>query len=106
MKIRKLISIVLLAALSFSTMHAFAISFLDDDHCSVTEYVHEINAGSEHEIDGDVCDVHHEFHTLFLLPETIPVTDEYQPIATELSAAEYYTFYLQTHVLQPPITHI
>ena len=85
-------------------MHAFAISFLDDDHCSVSEYVHEINQAGEHEGDGDVCDIHHQFHVLFLLPGSTPITALNNRISTEPSDAESYTFYLQNNVLQPPIT--
>ena len=104
MKTGKLISIFLLMALSFSTMHAFAINFLDSDHCSVSEYAQEIEQASEHEHSGDGHDIHHAFHVLFLLPESMPVNVQRQPVLTELSSSESYTFYLQNNILQPPIT--
>lgn len=104
MKMGKLISIFLLMALSFSTMHAFAINFLESDHCSVSEYVQETEHASEHKHSGDSHDIHHAFHVLFVLPESMPVNVQRQPVRTELSSAESYTFYLQNNVLQPPIT--
>ena len=103
MKTRKLISMILLMAMSFSSLHAYAISFLDEEHCSVTEYVQEIQTANLEEFSGDVCDVHHEFHTPFLLPDVITTLTDYQRIPTEISPAESYTFYLQNNVLQPPI---
>jgi len=104
MNIQKMISIVLLMAMSFSSLHAYAITLLDEDHCSVTEYVQEIEQASSSEFSGDVCDVHHEFHILYLLPEPLRVVNTIFNFDTEISAAESYTFYLQNNVLQPPIT--
>ena len=94
---------ILLMAMSFSSLHAYAISFLDEDHCSVSEYVQEIETANLSEFSGDVCDVHHEFHTLFLLPEAAVLLTEHQNIPTEISPAESYTFYFQNNFLQPPI---
>ena len=104
MNIQKTISIVLLIAMSFSSLHAYAITLLDEDHCSVSEYVQEIQQASLSESSGDVCDVHHEFHVLYLLPETSACVDDVSSIDTEISASETYTFYLQDNVLQPPIS--
>ena len=104
MKIRKLISIFLLMAMSFSTLHAFTIALLDDEHCNVTEYVQEIEQAYSDTWSGDVCDIHHGFHLLFLLPEPRVTITNVQNISTEIAAAESYTFYLQNTVIQPPIT--
>lgn len=98
-----MIAILLLIAMSFSTLHAFTISLLDDDHCNVSEYVQEIEQPLSDTLSGDVCDIHHEFHVPFLLPETPVTVESTQSIVTEISAAESYTFYLQNNVLQPPI---
>jgi len=103
MNSRKIISILLLMAMSFSTLHAFTISLLDDDHCNVSEYVQEIEQASSDTFSGDVCDIHHGFHVLFLLPDTPATVQNTPSIVTEISAAESYTFYLQNNVLQPPI---
>jgi len=103
MNFQKMISIVLLMAMSFSSLHAYAITLLDEDHCSVSEYVQEIEQASSDTFSGDVCDIHHEFHVLFLLPDPLVTTGTVQNISTEIATAESYTFYLQNNVLQPPI---
>ena len=103
MNSRKLIGIFLLIAMSFSTLHAFTINLLDDDHCNVSEYVQEIEQASSDTFSGDICDIHHEFHILYLLPDKLKTVQNTQSITTEISAAESYTFYLQNNVLQPPI---
>ena len=90
-------------AMSFSTLHAFTISLLDDEHCNVSEYVQEIEQASSDTFSGDICDIHHEFHLLFLLPEPIVTAETLQRISTKIATAESYTFYLQNNVLQPPI---
>ena len=90
-------------AMSFSTLHAFTISLLDDDHCNVSEYVQEIEQASSDTFSGDICDIHHEFHVLFLLPDPQVTTHTLQNITAEIATAESYTFYLQNNVLQPPI---
>ncbi len=103
MNSRKIISTLLLIAISFSTLHAFTISLLDDDHCNVSEYIQEIEQASSDTFSGDICDIHHEFHVLFLLPDIPNPVQNTQSVVTEISAAESYTFYLQNNVLQPPI---
>ena len=92
-------------AMSFSSLHAYAITLLDEDHCSVTEYVQEIEQASSSELSGDVCDVHHEFHVLYLLPEPTATLLNTQGITANISMTESYTFYLQNTILQPPIFH-
>ena len=104
MKTRKLISIVLLLAMSFSSLHAYAIDFLDEDHCSVSEYVQEIEMPHDGNIAGDICNIHHDFHTVFLLPETyLPVT---HTVATEVNihVALTHDFQSYKNFLKPPIT--
>ena len=89
--------------MSFSSLHAYAIALLDEEHCSVTEYVQEIEQSLSTELSGDVCDVHHEFHVLFLLPETTLTTDATLTVTTTITVGESYNFYLQNNILQPPI---
>ena len=103
MNSRKLITLVLLLAMSFSTLHAFTITLLDDEHCNVSEYVQEIEQASSDTFSGDVCDIHHEFHIPFLLPEPTPMSQSRQAVNTKTSMTESYTFYLQNTILQPPI---
>ncbi len=106
MKTRKLISIVLLLAMGFSSLHAFAIDFLDEDHCEVSSYVQEFSQSSDHDEQGDICKIHHEFHIAFVLPEItllpLKIVGTSQPIAT-LVKHDYQTYH---YFLKPPITLI
>jgi len=104
MRIRQLVTIILLMSMSFSMLHAFAIDLLDDDHCSVSEFVHEIDQMSGHDLSGDVCDMHYAFHIPFVLPETTQVTLQHQCLQTQFGPAKTYSFQLLNRILQPPKT--
>lgn len=64
MKIKSIITLALLFAMSFSVLHEYAFAFYDEDHCSVTEYVNELQTPSSH---GDICDVHFGYHGTYIL---------------------------------------
>ncbi len=104
MKTRKLIGIILLMAMSFSTLHAFTISLLDDDHCNVSEYVQEIEQASSDTLSGDVCDIHHAFHVPFLLPHELQLSHETPKQSKHAISDLTYSFTLQNTLFQPPIT--
>ncbi len=64
---RKIWTLLLLLSMSFSVVHAYAFSAIQDDHCSsVHEYVQELSTPIDH---GDLCDIHFEYHVSYLLPE-------------------------------------
>jgi len=103
MKTKKLIMVILLWAMGFSTLHAYAIDFLDRDHCSVSEYVDEINQASEHDEQGDVCQVHHEFHVAYILPKPTSLQTQTLHEIAELSTPLKYKFHSYKYFLKPPI---
>jgi hypothetical protein len=72
MRTKRVWTLALLIAFAFSMLHEYAYAALDDDHCSVQEYVHELSQPSDH---GDICDTHYEYHTSYLLPNRV----EFQP---------------------------
>ena len=105
MKNKKLITLVLLFAISFSTLHAFAIDFLDTDQCSTSEYVAEIaheSAHHDHE-SGDICSVHHLFHTAFIIPVYEDFISEINTEDKPLSIQSSYTYNNLENFLKPPI---
>ncbi len=69
MKRNKLWSLLLVFAFSFSIAHEYVYTLIDEEHCTVQEYVHELSASSDH---GDICDIHHQYHHLFVLDINIP----------------------------------
>jgi len=68
MKRRKLLTFVLLFALSFTSLHAFVIDALDTHSCNAHEYVQEFSA-QDIPINGDICHIHAAFHTVVILSE-------------------------------------
>ena len=105
MKDNKLVTLVLLFAISFSTLHAFAIDFLDTDQCSTSEYVEEIANGSahhEHE-SGDICSVHYLLHTVFIVPVHYEFISEIDAEDKPLSKQSAYTYNNLQNFLKPPI---
>jgi hypothetical protein len=105
MKKNKLLSLVLLFAISFSTLHAFAINYLDTDNCSASEYVEEIaNESSHHGHEsGDVCSVHYLFHTAFIIPIYEGFISDIDTEDKPLSIQSSYTYNKLENFLKPPI---
>ena len=102
MKKNKLISLALLFVLSFSIVHEFAFMYLDNDHCTTTEYVSELDTPSEH---GDVCDVHYKFHQSIFFPSQIIVLPKIELQHSKLVLFdESYYFYNPHQLNKPPIS--
>ncbi len=100
MKFKSITTLVLLFALGFSVVHEYAFAFYDKEHCSVTEYVHELSAPTSH---GDICDIHFEYHQSFLLSKktSVPVI-EYLSLVQRTNN-ESYSFQIHTNLFKPPI---
>ena len=104
MKKRKLVSILLLLLMSFSMLHAFIISFLDEHHHDVTEYIQEFYQLSSHDEMGDVCDIHHEFHMVYLLPELTLLQAQVLLGSSLVIHPLSYQFQTVNDFLKPPIS--
>jgi len=103
MKNKKLLIVILLFSMNFSAFHAFAITLLDKNYCSVTEYVDEISHASEHHQDGDVCQVHHLFHVPFILSQDKIFLSEIKNSNLPLEVNTKYDFSYLHNFLKPPI---
>ena len=103
MKIRKLVSTLLLLSMSFSILHAYTISFFEENHHNVHEYVQEFSKLSSHDEIGEICDIHYEFHIVYLPPE--PMQFHTQTLPDKLSVAYHLSYQFQTidDFLKPPI---
>ena len=66
MKLKSLITLSLMLALSFSIIHEYAFTFYDDEHCNTAEYVQEFQGPNLHnnypDSRNDLCDVHYGYH--------------------------------------------
>lgn len=104
MKRQRLIAIFLLFAMTFSSLHAFAIDLLDTDHCSTQHYVLELEQSPSAELHGDVCDIHHAFHVPFVLLETLHLFNTPTVAEIPLDTVLGHDFFSYDNFLKPPIT--
>ena len=100
MKFKSITILVLLFALGFSVVHEYTFAFYDKEHCSVTEYVHELSAPTAH---GDICNFHFEYHQSFLLSQKTPLPYIEYLSLVQSSYNESYTFHIGTNLFKPPI---
>jgi len=98
---RIFITLALLFSFAFSTVHEFAFAYYDTQHCSVSEYVQEINAPSSH---GDICDIHFEYHQASLLPQNSIDLPRLTLTERPLVLKEYYYFLSPIDHFKPPRT--
>ena len=103
MKKIKLINLILLFALSFSALHAFAIDVLDSN-VHVAEYVSEISGEDENHDSKSICQIHHIFHTLFILPQNISLISEIKTLKVVLKSDKKYNFSDSQKFFKPPIS--
>jgi len=65
MKLKSIITFSILIALSFSIVHEFAFAAFDENQCSVSEFVNELDAPTGAD---DICDIHYEYHQAYMFP--------------------------------------
>lgn len=98
---RMLISLALLFSFAFSTVHEYVFVVYDNDHCDAMEYVHELNAPSEH---GDICDIHFEYHQAYILTPSVILT-AYNFIDTKPDFyKDTYNYHSKVKFTKPPIS--
>ena len=100
MKRKSLVTLVLLFVMSFSILHEFTFAMIDEDHCSVVEYAHEI-AGPVHK--GDICDIHFEYHLAYILPQKQELAQNINIDSKPIILKESYTFTPNLDFIKPPI---
>lgn len=101
MKVNSLISLALLFIMSFSLVHEFAFTYFDDDHCTASEYVAELEGPTEH---GDICDIHYEYHNTYILPQNNTLLNEIRISYKQVSRDDSYLFKTYSKTIKPPIT--
>lgn len=100
MKEKKLVLLVLLLVMSFSLVHEFAFAYFDDDHCTTSEYIAELEGPTEH---GDICDIHYEYHNAYILPQNNTVLHEIRISYKQVSRDYSYLFKTYSKTIKPPI---
>ena len=101
MKRKNLITLVLLFVMSLSILHEYTFAMVDENHCSVVEYVNEI-AGPVDK--GDICDIHYEYHLSYILPSKQKYPQTSTPDLKPTMKQESYNFALNLDFIKPPIS--
>lgn len=106
MKLKSLITLSLLLAMSFSILHSYAFAFYDDEHCNTSEYVQEFEGPNLHESSdshNDICDIHYEYHHPYLVPSNDTVA--YLHVNNLYNIPENTTYLFETYskTIKPPI---
>ena len=102
MKRRNLFIAILLLAISFNILHAYALDALDTHRCGISEYVHDFSTLDEH-IDGDICHMHAAFHIDIILPESSIVLEDIYFSHTPPFFGKIYSYTPYNNFLKPPI---
>jgi len=97
---RRILTFSILLALSFSVLHEFVIVEYDENHCSIHEFVHEVNAPSH---TGDICDIHFEFHQVYLAPQHHFALNQTAKMSNIIADNECYNSFIPQKTIIPPI---
>lgn len=99
MKLKNIITFSILFALSFSIMHEFTFSMLDENQCTLSEYINEFDAptGSD-----DICDIHYEYHQAFMFPSQNILLTTIEKQAKLQIYKESYTQKITQDLIIPP----
>jgi len=101
MKTRRIIISLLLLALSFSVVHAYTFSIIDEHHSDAHEYVHELETT---DAEDTLCDVHTQYHQAYIFSSnTILIQNIDKKLKTKLYN-ETYSFSINTDLIIPPIS--
>lgn len=100
MKLKSIITFSILIALSFSIVHEYAYTFLDDEQCSVNEYVAELDAPTG--VDA-LCDTHHGYHNIDTFAPNNTSMQDMEKISELILQNESYYFSINLELVIPPI---
>ena len=100
MSSKKIWSLLLLFALSFSILHDYTFSFVDTKHSIDTSCMIDIHLDKKTDT---ICEIHHGYHSMYLFLETASQL----PISQKLQSFFVYTNKLFSlsifNFLKPPI---
>ena len=99
MKLKSIITFSILLALSFSIMHEFTFTLLDEEQCSVSDYVNELDAPTG--VD-ELCDIHYEYHQAYMFPQKQFYMQNVDEISELIIEDKSYNFSLNLDLIIPP----
>ena len=99
MKINSFITFSILIALSFSIVHEFAFAAFDENQCSVSEFVSELDAPTGAD---DICDIHYEYHQAYMFPNANISVQKIYKISELQIKKETYNIKITKDLIIPP----
>lgn len=104
MNSKKIWSLLLLFAISFSVVHDYTFAVLDNKHSSIEAYVAELSSPVMGEQADMLCDIHFEYHVPYIfLDNRIP----FHIVATKNGFFAYDKIFISLdyfNFFKPPIT--
>ncbi|MEK6658612.1 MAG: hypothetical protein AABY36_02895 [Campylobacterota bacterium] len=103
MNSKKIWSLLLLFAMSFSMLHDYTFAVLDGNHCSANKCISELSSASSTQTTDTLCKIHIEYHTAYLFLEKsayIPIIqkrDDFFAYNKMFLSLDYFSFF------KPPI---
>ncbi|MCK9491012.1 MAG: hypothetical protein M0Q24_02895 [Sulfurimonas sp.] len=97
---KKLITLSLLFVIGFSILHEYVYVALEDDHCTVVEYISEFDTPQPH---GDLCSIHFEYHQSYLLSKKVMLQNIDYKVTANKTDKEIYNFKTHLEFYKPPI---
>ena len=101
MKFKNMITFSILIAFTFSIMHEYAFATLDENQCSISEFVAELDAPTGHDA---LCDTHFEYHNTYVLNDYDIATININKISQIIPYKDNYSFTLNLDLIIPPIS--
>ena len=99
MKLKSIITLSILIALSFSIVHEFAFTAFDENQCSASEFVNELDAPTGAD---DICDIHYEYHQAYMFSPQNTSLANIDKISNPILIKESYKFTLNLDLIIPP----
>jgi hypothetical protein len=103
MKTKKLFTLLLLLSMSFQVVHAYAIDMLDTHESSLHEYIQEFSQTINENASDDLCKIHFEFHSPFILPQNQIFLQENNHVQKPFVLQNLYEFTAYENSIKPPI---
>jgi len=102
MNLQKVLSALLLVAMTYSMVHDYAFIFHDDQH-SVQEYVSQLEIPSNSDVDTDFHDTHFEYHMSYIYQPKLLSFSNMEKEETVFHHNELYCSWHTFNFLKPPI---
>jgi len=99
---KKVLSILLLVAMSYSIVHDYAFLFHDDHH-SVQEYISQLETPATDSVGADLHDTHYEYHMSYIFESKLVFFSDMEKAGAIFRHNEIVHSRNSFNFLKPPI---